>query len=402
MSPSTPPDQPAGRTAGTTLTSGPKGKREQLFAALLILLVTLAIFGLGFFAGKYISLYRLKKIVYKYDRAVVMGRLLSLERFKEIATAYNDPEAFLKNRRNIIWSVPNVLTPFVLGAPEPGRHKNAIINDRQCRDVREVAMPKPPGTFRIFFTGGSTAFGSGAPTQDATISAYLERLLNEQVRPKTGLTYEVVNAANPAWASTHERVCIENRLSELVPDLVISFSGNNDAHWGWNGEDVLWHWTYFDRYLIMVINEAYRLTGKSSMTEVAPKSSTPVPRQLVAARLEKNLRLGAHALNLARARYLFCLQPTLAVTKKGLSPREKRIWSKDGKIEAYFQESYDAMAKAAGGLALANYAFLNLADVFDHLGEKDEIFTDHYHFGDRGNNLIARALAARLPAGMLR
>ena len=49
-----------------------------------------------------------------------------------------------------------------------------------------------------------------------------------------------------------------------------------------------------------------------------------------------------------QARYLFYLQPTLAMTKKILSPREQRIWSQDGRLEAYFRENYAAMAQAAG------------------------------------------------------
>jgi hypothetical protein len=379
-----------------------RGRREKVFTALLILFVTLAVFGAGFLAGRYQALYRLKKVVSKYDRGVTFGRLLPPERLKEISVAFYDPAAFLQNHRSIIWSVFNVLTPFVLSAPEPGHHKNAIINARQFRDAREVALPKPPGTFRIFFTGGSTAFGSGAPTQDTTIAAYLERLLNEKVRPRTGRTYEVVTAANPAWTSTHERVFIENRLSELEPDLVIAFSGNNDAHWSWYGEDILWLWTYYDSFLITVINEAFRLAGKAAMPDVTVKGPVPVPAAQVAARLEKNLRLSHHALSLKQARYLYCLQPTLAVTKKPLSPREKRIWSKDGKNEIYFQECYAAMAQKAGGLNLPGYAYLSLVDVFDNLQEKDEIFTDHYHFGDRGNDLIARTLAARLPEEMLK
>ena len=97
---------------------------------------------------------------------------------------------------------------------------------------KKKSTPKPDNTFRICITGGSTAFGSGAPSQDRTIAGYLGRILSQELTPVTKLNYEVVNAANPAWASTHERILIENKISELDPDMIISFSGNNDVHWG--------------------------------------------------------------------------------------------------------------------------------------------------------------------------
>jgi len=101
-------------------------------------------------------------------------------------------------------------------------------------------MPKPPTTYGIFFTGGSVAYGSGAPSQDKTIGQYLENLLNLEITPVSHLRYEVFTLASPAWTSTHERIVIENRLSELDPDMVISFSGSNDVHCAGAGRDVFW------------------------------------------------------------------------------------------------------------------------------------------------------------------
>lgn len=137
-------------------------------------------------------------------------------------------------------AVTSVLTPFVGSGPEPGRHDNAFINSMQFRSSKEVSMPKPPTTYGIFFTGGSVAYGSGAPSQDKTIGQYLENLLNLEITPVSHLRYEVFTLASPAWTSTHERIVIENRLSELDPDMVISFSGSNDVHCAGAGRDVFW------------------------------------------------------------------------------------------------------------------------------------------------------------------
>ena len=51
----------------------------------------------------------------------------------------------------------------LIGKPTPGQHGNAHINSMQFRAGKELEMPKPANTYRIFITGGSTAYGSGAP-----------------------------------------------------------------------------------------------------------------------------------------------------------------------------------------------------------------------------------------------
>lgn len=88
-------------------------------------------------------------------------------------------------------------TPFVGSAPVPGEQDNAAINKLQFRSKKEVVTPKPSGVYRIFLTGGSTAYSSGAPSEDRTIGAYLERKLNEKLG-QNGKTVEVFTVANPA------------------------------------------------------------------------------------------------------------------------------------------------------------------------------------------------------------
>ena len=43
-------------------------------------------------------------------------------------------------------------------------------------------------------------------------------------------------------------------------------------------------------------------------------------------------------------------------------------------------------------MLIDNFEYVNLAGVFDD--SKDEIFIDSNHFGDRGNEIIAKAIAA--------
>ena len=172
-----------------------------------------------------------------------LGPLLNAKQKKEFAGAYFDPSEALRNFNKISWAPPSVLTPFVGNGLRPGKTGNAVINAMQFRMEGDLATPKPKGVYRIFLTGGSTAYSSGAPSQERTIAGYLEEKLNREIGPVTGHRYEVIIAANCAWASTHERIIIENKLMELEPDLVVSFSGNNDVLWGsvGRGRDVVLH-----------------------------------------------------------------------------------------------------------------------------------------------------------------
>ena len=96
--------------------------------------------------------------------------------------------------------------------------------------------------------GGSTAYSSGAPSQNKTIGSLLEKLLIDKTHSDSSLEYEVFTLASPSWSTTHERIIVENRLLDLEPDLVISLSGNNDCHWGALGGNTLWFRNYADDY----------------------------------------------------------------------------------------------------------------------------------------------------------
>ena len=65
-----------------------------------------------------------------------------------------------ENMDDYIWGAPHMMAPFIQLAPQPGDYKSAVINSTQFRSKKEVSVPKPSKTYRIFLTGGSTAFGS--------------------------------------------------------------------------------------------------------------------------------------------------------------------------------------------------------------------------------------------------
>lgn len=363
---------------------------------LYLLLPSLALcmlVGLGYGVGVYTVAGRFEKTIHWVEQGETLAGVLAItplndEQRNGIKNAYSNPDI---DARNISWSVPNQPTPFVGTAPAPGQHHNAQINSWQMRNSEEVQMPKPAGVYRIFLTGGSTAFGSGAPSQDKTIGSLLNGLLADRLAQKAGRRYEVFTFANPSWASTQERIAIENYLSELQPDLVVSLSGNNDVFWGDAGRNVLWFAAGADEYFQTLVNTGLRTAGRKELPALpqARPASQPVAAHLVSYRLQKNVRLGAHALRQVNADWIFFLQPTLSVTRKALSTREKAFIPAS---QSYFVQCYELMSSGLAGLRQDNFRFVDLSKAFDGYQATDEVFLDQFHFGDKGNAVIANAM----------
>lgn len=365
-----------------------------------ILLPSLILCGLvavGYGVGRYVAGERFNKVISWVEKGENLATVLAVtplndEQRNNYAKAYT---AASVDAGAISWSVPNQPTPFVGTAPVPGQHLNAYINSWQMRNKQELQMPKQKGAYRIFLTGGSTAYGSGAPSQESTIGSLLEKRLNDELSKKNNLHYEVFTFANPAWASTQERIAIENYLSELQPDLILSLSGNNDVFWGDAGRNVLWFSAFADDYFRTLANEGLLMAGRKELADLphAKPVEGPVPSETVAYRLEKNTRLGAHALENMGVQWIFFLQPTLSVTKKPLTPRERDFLSKS---KAYYEECYQAIVKRLSVVDARNFKFVNLAGVFDQYGSAEDMFLDQFHFGDKGNAVIANAMFTTL------
>lgn len=368
---------------------------KRLCFILLPTLVLGLLVALGYWAGAFVRTQGMARVIHFHEQGESLAGVLAITPLSELqrtgyVQAYSDPAI---QPEGISWGPPNQPTPFVGTAPQPGQHRNAHINDWQMRSAQALSLPKPAGVRRIFLTGGSTAYGSGAPSQELTIGALLQAELNtaasgEQPR------YEVFTFANPGWVSTHERIAIENYLSELEPDLIVSLSGNNDVFWADAGRNVLWFATHSDEYVKSLVNEALKATGRQPKPALphAEPAADKIPPEQVAARLAKNAVLGATALQHppAQAGWLYVLQPNLAATRKPLTEREAAFITPS---REYYASCYAAIATQLSGLQLPNFRFLNLSGVFDQLSQTEELFIDQFHFGDKGNRIIAQAMA---------
>lgn len=368
----------------------------------LISLVLCGLAGAGFWVGRQSiraefrglldSAERVESLGNMFDETAITDRLLAIQR-DGYHLAYEAETSIRERRYQTAWAGRVVYAPFVnyLQWPDTGVYQ---INGLQFRADRELVLPPSEGVFRIFITGGSTAFGTGSPEYGHTIGGFLQARLNEAAGPATGRRYEVYTMANPGWSTTHERIVIENRLSELGPDLVLSFSGNNDVYWGYEGHDILWYQDLVATFYRALLNRVYELAGSPAMPPVATAKEAPVPPAQVARRLAKNVGLARCALADAGIPYVFALQPSLPVSKKPLSDYEAAFLQQPW-IE-HFQAAYGLIDEILAARESVGFGFINLAPVFDGAGATEEIFLDSFHFGDRGNRLLAEALYREL------
>lgn len=140
------------------------------------------------------------------DRSVVEGIL-------RVYGSPPDGEACLDS---ISWMPTTVLAPWTGYAMAPGTSANARINTWGFRDDRD-RYPRQGQLYRTILTGGSTAYGSGAPSQDATVAGWMEHWLDSLHTPRSGMTYEAINAGLPASTTMPEQVRSGRRRASFAP-----------------------------------------------------------------------------------------------------------------------------------------------------------------------------------------
>ena len=195
--------------------------------------------------------YSIKKAVYAAFLIAVVGlALVGLDTLARLALkqthfAHLYPEEFAMIKRDLTQPVPHYdydLTPGICVVPnQPKGNRFEYANNAGFRDPRPISVKKPDDEFRIFLTGGSTAFGLGAGGQAAPVTDYyyiehreniahvLEKILNaEELLP--GKKIRVYNTA--VWGHTYQHLLFRyiTKLRQYKPDLIVSLDGANELH----------------------------------------------------------------------------------------------------------------------------------------------------------------------------
>jgi lysophospholipase L1-like esterase len=308
------------------------------------------------------------------------------------------------------------------------------------RRSTEVSMTKPPGTYRVFLMGASTAYGLGGLwphiqrdfavlDNSETIDAYLEALLADSL---PGVNVEVINASITSTWTHHHLIYLNQRILHYDPDMVLFLDGFNDFLKFEPGHDQFASYSYNlpvrrimgEPTLVSLMHaNAWWLFRKSAAAHVASRglrtlkqALTPRPEQLpvnvdsalagLRATFPRNA-LAMHErsgliLEAEDVHAVFMLQPLLILQRgrREMPPIERRLF--EFNVESYrpnyesfvheavpyLRQAEEAMAARVGG------TFIDLTDVPGPV--EGQVFTDYAHLTPLGNRIVAQRIADRI------
>ncbi len=335
-----------------------------------------------------------------------------------------------------------VFDPYknILPAPNYVDTRGVQHNSMGFRRSGEVSLTKPPGTYRIFLMGASTAYGLGGlwPHIDdrfpvlknsETIDAYLEQELSARL---PGRRIEVINAAITSTWTHHNLIYLNQTILKYKPDMILFLDGFNDYYFYDEGHDQFGDYTY-DLPSRVILGEptihslAYAngwwLFRRSAFVHQLAKGakniklmlSSPAARSPInveqAVRAHERVFI-ANALKMEERSGLilraeggipvFVLQPMLILerNRSGMLGVERKLF--DFNVSSYLP-NYEAFITQAvetvriREAAMANRIggqFIDLTRIYE--GVDGQIFTDYAHLTPRGNLLAARYIADRV------
>ncbi|MAF85959.1 MAG: hypothetical protein CL875_05730 [Dehalococcoidales bacterium] len=286
----------------------------------------------------------------------------------------------------------------------------------------------------VFILGGSTVFGTGARTPDENIATFLEKHLNADRKKE----YTVINAGVGGYTTDTQLRYLMHELIPLKPDIVIFYDGWNDCGY-LNGLIT----THGDRFIQGRARQSYNVAKRqASLLYFAPtfkcavnlglrliiESIAVIPyagfrvlrrlRKFFPGLLDNPLAaditeisfhprsVDIYAYNIFTAsvlcqsfgiKFLHFLEPLLSVGSKIMTEREKTLFdenaSSGGDVDVYvnfyrhFEERNFENAKL-----MEKVDTYSLRNVFHNVSE--DVYIDTGHLNGRGNDIVAKAMAA--------
>ena len=254
---------------------------------------------------------------------------------------------------------------------------------------RGPEITQDENNYKIFVTGGSTAFGFGSTADKHTIPGYLQHLFDNY---NEDLNVEVINAGINGADSFREILYIKDKLISYNPDMIISYTGVNDSG-GYQREikldeesstgenlikfsDFPWYRTPFVINNI-IKNNIYDEEFKNSESQV-------IDLKIAGEVFEKNWSQSCELLKENNIKSILIIQPAL-VTKKSPSLFEEKI------LEDQYEERRDILEKFSKiSNNLKCDQVLDLRYVLDDI--KDTTYYDLVHMNDLGNEKVAEEI----------
>lgn len=336
--------------------------------------------------------------------------------FKQPVDIRVNADAFGSNHTaaNACWkeslNVPYFWQPYVYWKMQPfSGHYFTITGDGLRKTWNPPAASSKP--FRIFMFGGSTLWGFAIP-DDETIASHLSRILSQE----KGLNIQVINFGQPAYQSTQDLLTMLLALQHgEVPDVAVFYDGLNDI-----GSAILNKAagvTLFEKARGEEFNllqhpglrsllrafAATQLQNSSTLRLLVRFHLIHPPQEKVKTgfSLEKladdliatysaNLRIDQDLAKQNHFPVLFYWPPYLR-TKKHQTAYEKSSIKPSGKNDLY--ELVHSRIDSSHALH-RNPSFHNIGHLLDN--HPEPLYIDLTHLGGRGNELIARRMAANI------
>jgi hypothetical protein len=322
-------------------------------------------------------------------------------------------------------------------------------NNAGFREPRDISLEKPQDEFRIFLTGGSTAFGLGATGRTGpavgyysieyreTISHVMEMILSA-TDPIPGKRIRVYNTAVWGHAYQHNIIRYMTKLRLYQPDLVISLDGANEIPLiSKLSED----WNYFQEaqysailrqifsydgfglasYLTLWLkNNTYLMArlwvGRDTMQDLtgalrhhAGQSLNQQGSDPLEASVEERSRLADRNVSTVvrvvenyhsvlkndGVPHILAVQPWFYLSKKPPHEKEKVV-AQIGEQRLYYGIPSDKMYRLlvdsiTSSAAQKGFILVNFSDYFDDVSEW--VFTDWCHLTAGANYLVAKELS---------
>lgn len=323
-------------------------------------------------------------------------------------------------------------------------------NNAGFRDPRPIPLAKPDDEFRIFLTGGSTAFGLGAAGQAAMVTNFyyidhreniahvLERILNATA-PIPGKKIRVYNTAVWGYSYQHLLFRYVTKLRRYRPDMIVSLDGVNEigpvsvseTDWdyfrqgqysgifreifsynrtGLGAYTSLWlkNNTFLMTFLWRGMDPFIAMEGGMRMHQAAAQGQDPAPSGSGMSKEERSRMLTENVSAVVRVvedyhsvlendgvPHVFALQPLLYLSKKPRHEWEKKVEALEEHKQYYdapTDQVYKYITERIAESARQNgYFLVDFTEYFDDTSEW--VFTDWCHLTAGANYLIARELA---------
>lgn len=297
-------------------------------------------------------------------------------------------------------------------------------NNKGMRYDKDIVEEKNIFEKRVFVTGGSTAWGAGVD-QTKLYTKVAEDFINKNKNE----SIKVISAGVGGYVSTHEILRFHYYIRPLKPDIWVMLTGWNDVYTGYRGleyvlspdmmnlKDAFYrsrnyniYWKekfieeenlifppawgdYFFKTQAFIEKLIYKINYARSTNKInIEKFSQDKIVDLVISNI-RNAALIAKDNNI---KLIVILQPSIYSTNKKLSKFEHDILQSSRQsypgLSEYFKYSYEEIDKKLKLLSTSEnlFEYFNSDNAISN--EKQSVFADACHLGDRGNRLLGQFL----------